>query len=65
MSPRRGAAHRGPLRTTKEEREERTARLMEYLREAGNIPDAKRLAANDHFSANTSAWITALSRLLK
>lgn len=60
------SGHRGPLRTTKAFREQRTQRCMEYLRRAGDIPTAVKLAREEgRFATNTSAWLTALGRLLK
>lgn len=54
------------LRTTKVYRESRTLKCMRYLREAGNLPAARNLAnEREMFQANTSAWITALGRILK
>ena len=52
-------------RTTKEYRDQRRLRCMEYLRRAGNLPAARKLAAQDHFFAQTSAWIGAVSALLE
>lgn len=53
------------LHTTKTYREQRTAKCMAYLREFGNLPEARRMAnKRESFQANTSAWLTALGRLL-
>lgn len=60
---RRGARRR-QLTTTKTYRAERSRRCMEYLRRAGSLPAARALARRDHFGAATSAWVTALGRLL-
>ena len=50
---------------TRAEREERWRRMTAYLREAGTMPAAMKLARErDGYSAPTSAWITALSKLL-
>ena len=50
---------------TKAQREERWRRMQKYLREAGSLPAAMRLAKKrDGFAAPTSAWITALSKML-
>ena len=63
---RRGSRQRGPLRTTKEYREQRTERCINYLHRAHfSMPLAKQLAKVDHWGAPTSAWITALSKLLQ
>lgn len=49
---------------TKKEREDRRARCIEYLLRYGNLPAARKAAAKDGFTQNTSVWITALSRIL-
>lgn len=55
------------LQTTKTYREQRTAKCMAYLRECNfSLHDARALAnKREGFGANTSAWLTALGRLLK
>jgi hypothetical protein len=50
---------------TKEERQERWERCADFLRRAGNIPAARKLAAQEGFGANTSVWISALSKILE
>jgi len=51
---------------SREERKERWRRCAEYIREAGNLPDAQALARmRDHYRQNTSVWITALSKLIE
>ena len=54
------------LQTTKSYREQRTEKCMKYLRLYGSLPEARRAAnRRESFQANTSAWLTALARLLK
>lgn len=53
------------VRTTKAYREERIARCQQYLLRAGTLPDVVKLAKREHFSENTSRWLTALGRLLQ
>jgi len=49
---------------TKKEREDRRARCIKYLLKYGNLPAARKAAAREGFTQNTSVWITALSRIL-
>lgn len=49
---------------TKTQRKERWVRMVGYLRRAGSLPAAMKLAEKEHFGAPTSAWITALGKLL-
>lgn len=54
------------LATTKQYREQRTQKCMEYLRKYGSLPAARKAANRiEMFQANTSAWLTALGRILK
>jgi hypothetical protein len=57
-------ARRNP-NMTKEQRQERWERCAEFLRRAGNLPAARKLAAREGFGANTSVWISALSKILE
>lgn len=52
-------------RITKEYRQERWDRCMKYLRENRDLPTAMKAAHVDGFSADTSVWITALSKMLE
>ena len=54
------------LQTSKAYRNARTEKCMRYLREAEyNMPRARELArVRERFMPNTSAWLTALGRLL-
>lgn len=60
------ARGRGPKRfqLTRAEREERWRECRKYLRLAGNLPAARKLANRVGFFQNTSVWITALSQML-
>lgn len=49
---------------SKQEREVRRNRCIEYLLRYGNVPAARKAANRDGFGANTSVWVTALSRIL-
>lgn len=58
-------SRRGSLFTTKKYREERMWKCQAYLREAGSLKAAQKLAKKQEgFSANTSVWITALGKML-
>jgi hypothetical protein len=49
---------------SKKEREDRRIRCIEYLLRYGNIPEARKAANRAGFGANTSVWVTALSKIL-
>lgn len=49
---------------TKAERAARWAKMADYLRRAGSMPAAVKLAKREHFTAPTSAWITAVGKML-
>lgn len=53
----------GKPNMSKGDRDARSRTCARYLREAGSIPAAQRLAKSQGFAANTSAWITALGRI--
>lgn len=43
----------------------RRDRCIEYLRRAGSMPAAQKLANEEGFTQNTSVWIGALGQMLK
>jgi hypothetical protein len=43
---------------------ERRDKCKEYLRRAGNLTDAMKLAKKEGFTQNTSVWIGALAEML-
>lgn len=55
------------LQSKKCEREARTRKCMTFILRAGSIPAAMKLAAASpgEFAAQTSAWLTALGRILE
>lgn len=58
-------SRRGPLRTTKQYRAGRLRKAIHYLKLAGNLSDARKLANKcEGFQANTSVWMTAIGRIL-
>jgi hypothetical protein len=51
-------------RITIAERQERWERCAGYLRKAGNLNGARKLARAEGWGANTSVWVSALSKML-
>ena len=51
-------------RTSSAYRRERWRRCTDYLHRAGSLPAAVKLAKAEGFGAPTSAWITALGKML-
>jgi hypothetical protein len=43
---------------------ERRDKCKEYLRRAGNLPDAMKMAKKDGFAQNASVWVGALAEML-
>jgi len=56
---------RGKLTTTKEYRDERRQKCMEYIRRTNSLDEARKLAKANGFGANVSVWIGAYSKLLE
>lgn len=56
--------HRRKEKATKGHRGVRSRTCARYLREAGSIPAAVRLAKSQGFSVSTSVWIGALGKML-
>lgn len=50
---------------TKAERQERWDVCIKYLRLAGSIPAAQRMAAKQGVSFPTAVWVTALGKMLE
>jgi hypothetical protein len=49
---------------THEERAERWAKCQYYIRRTETLSEAKKLAKRNGFAADTSVWVTALSKML-
>lgn len=45
-------------------REQRWKRCRFFIRQSGTLDGARRLAKQQHFSADTSVWLTAMSQIL-
>lgn len=56
--------HRAQRDKVGKQRDTRSRTCAKYLREAGSIPAAMKLAKSRGFSVNTSAWISALGKLI-
>lgn len=62
---RRGGRRGGKRTITPERRAERWREAAAFLRRAGSLPAARRLAASErHPGFDTSVWITALGKML-
>lgn len=49
---------------TKQEREERWSRCIEYIENTPTLAAARRAARRDGFCCSTSVWIVAFSKLV-
>lgn len=56
--------HRAPRDKVVKQRDTRARTCAKYLREAGSIPAAMKLAKGRGFNVNTSAWVAALGKLI-
>jgi hypothetical protein len=50
---------------TKAERRERWGTCIKYLKLAGNVPAAQRMAAKQGVSFPTAVWVSALGKMLE